>query len=85
MTTEKKFFEHPTQVSFREIVDGAIVIGHGIAYQDYIICGCCGGTIDIQELQEDYEEYAKEIKEPFPSEGVIQEHRWIPFNETISG
>ena len=45
------FFETPTQVKFWD-PDG----GHytaGIAYKDEIICGCCGGVFEIEEIIED--------------------------------
>lgn len=45
------FFESPTQVKFWD-TDG----GHytaGIAYKDEIICGCCGGVFEIEEIIED--------------------------------
>lgn len=48
----KKFYEVPTQVKFIEnadIVDDPHWIG-GIAYQDYVICGECGGIIDLEDL-----------------------------------
>lgn len=45
------FFESPKQVKFWD-VDG----GHytaGIAYKDEIICGCCGGVFEIEEVVAD--------------------------------
>ena len=45
------FFETPTQVKFWD-VDG----GHytaGIAYKNEIICGCCGGIFEIEEIIEE--------------------------------
>ena len=48
----KKFYEVPTQVKFIEsadVVDEPHWIG-GIAYQDYVICGECGGIIDLEDL-----------------------------------
>lgn len=44
------YFQIPTQVKFWD-VDGDHYVG-GIAYHDYIICGCCGGLIPIQEVFE---------------------------------
>lgn len=48
----KKFYEVPTQVKFIEsadVVDEPHWIG-GIAYQDYVICGECGGIVDLEDL-----------------------------------
>ena len=38
----------PTQVKFYD-ADSGRYIG-GIAYDDYIICGCCGGIFEIAEV-----------------------------------
>lgn len=45
-----KFFEKPTQVKFLDR-DNNIWVG-GIAYHDEIICGCCGGILEIDEFAE---------------------------------
>lgn len=44
------YYSLPTQVKFWD-VDGDHYVG-GIAYQDLIICGCCGGLIPIQDVYE---------------------------------
>lgn len=31
----------------------AVIIQRGIAYKDEIICGCCGGVFEIEEIIED--------------------------------
>ena len=54
----KKFYDVPTQVKFIEnadIVDDPHWIG-GIAYQDYVICGECGGIIELEDIA-DIEEF----------------------------
>ena len=45
-----RFFDVPTQVAFWDYDSGRWV--GGIAINDYIICGCCGGTFDIAEIYE---------------------------------
>lgn len=48
----KKFYEVPTQVKFIEsddVVDEPRWIG-GIAFQDYVICGECGGIIKLEDI-----------------------------------
>lgn len=49
---KKTFYDEPTQVQFIQIVDEdeEPIKRGGIAYQDYIICGCCGGIIPINEV-----------------------------------
>lgn len=49
----KKFYNAPTQVKFIEsadVVDDPHWIG-GIAYQDYVICGECGGIVDLEDIE----------------------------------
>ena len=51
---KKKFYDVPTQVKFKEsieVVDDPCWLG-GIAYEDYIICGCCGGIIQLEDVDE---------------------------------
>ena len=43
-------FDVPTQVAFWDF-DGEHWTG-GIAYGDTIICGCCGGIVEISEVYE---------------------------------
>ena len=43
----KTYFEKPTQVMF---VDEEGTNQFGIAYEDYIICGCCGGVFYIEDV-----------------------------------
>lgn len=45
----KKYFEVPTQVRFIEENVGS---NYGIAYQDHIICACCGAVIDFNDYEE---------------------------------
>lgn len=50
---------------------------YGIAYDDYIICGCCGGLLEISEI----EELAKEMGVEDP----IQELEWVNLAPAIKG
>ena len=48
----KKFYDVPTQVKFIETPDAVDYprwIG-GIASQDYVICGECGGIIELEDI-----------------------------------
>lgn len=52
----KKYFEIPTQVLFRQDEETMRENGAhwfaGIAYRDEIICGCCGGIVEIEEVEQ---------------------------------
>ena len=69
------YFKHPTQVKFydedREAYTG------GIAYKNEIICGCCGGIIDIDEFLEDFD-----VTLPIPP---IIPMDWITISDEIIG
>ena len=51
----KQFFEKPTQVMFKQDEETMLENGAewfaGIAYHDKIICGCCGGIIEMDEVE----------------------------------
>ena len=71
------FFDRPTQVAFYNIEDGCY--DAGIADGDHIICLCCGGIIPIQELLDEVEEIAPEVKKP------IIELSWYSLREECLG
>lgn len=52
----KKFFDNPMQVSFRADDETMKEEGRkcwfGIAYHDYIICGCCGEVFKVEECEQ---------------------------------
>lgn len=55
---KRKSFERPTQVKFCEIgVEESIE--YGIAYNDEVICACCGCTYELDEIEilEEYEDW----------------------------
>ena len=70
-------FERPTQVAFYNIDDKCY--DAGIAEGDRIICLCCGGIFPIQELLDEVEEVAPEIKKP------IIELSWCSLREECIG
>ena len=89
MIMTKDYYESPTQVlflDFESIVDGAEGIHYigGIAYQDEIICGCCGGTFPIEELIKDYDDYVvgNPWLDAFP---LIRPMPWIDISNDIIG
>lgn len=73
------FYDLPTQVKFVDFdsEDGLYWIG-GIAFEDKIICGCCGGVFEISDIYDEANEIGFE-GEP------IQELRWIDISEEIKG
>lgn len=70
----KKYFEVPTQVAFWD-EDGSHYIG-GIAYGTEIICGCCGGVVEIAEVYE----FAPEDVTP-----IVVYDDWEAFDDYIIG
>ena len=48
----KNFYETPTQVMFFDIDCGDGEYKFGIAWGSSIICGCCGGIFEIDEVIE---------------------------------
>ena len=64
----KTYYHTPTQVKVED-PDGEGYIT-GIAYQDFIICGCCGGIFELADLNEDGLE-------------IIDFEEWVNLNETI--
>ena len=48
-TMEGFNFDAPTQVKF--MVEGEDDYKGGIAFNDYIICGCCGGIIAFEDCE----------------------------------
>ena len=46
----KKYYQTPTQVKFYDSWENRWI--GGIAYRDEIICGECGGIMDIDDLKE---------------------------------
>lgn len=55
---KRKSFERPTQVKFCEI-GAEESIEYGIAYNDEVICACCGGIFELDEVEilEEYEDW----------------------------
>ena len=59
----------------------------GIAFHDKIICGCCGGTIDIQDYYDDWDSFAKAEFEDYIEDGnplVVYDY-WVDINQEIKG
>lgn len=67
------YFKVPTQVKFW---DGCYI--GGIAYQDKIICGCCGGPLKISDVYE----FAPDTLEEDP---IAIHDSWVDISHEICG
>ena len=67
------YYMGPCQVRF---YDGFEYVG-GIAYLDYIICGCCGGILYIKDVIE----MAK--KDGYTEDDAIIELEWVDIEKEI--
>ena len=48
----KNFYEKPTQVAFIEKDDEEDrLTNYGIAFQETVICACCGGVFELAEVE----------------------------------
>ena len=70
----KTYFEKPTQVMF---ADEEGTWQSGIAYEDYIICGCCGGIFYIDDVIGGAPDY---IQQP-----IHEYESWVDISEEIKG
>lgn len=70
----KSYYNEPTMVSFLdEDEDGNIERIYGIAYNEVIICSCCGVFLITSVI-----EMAEENDIEF------EEYDWVPFNDYIA-
>lgn len=71
----KSYYSEPTMVSFLDADEYENIERiYGIAYNDVIICSCCGGVFNIVDVIEMAEE--NDIK--------FEEHDWVSFNDYIA-
>lgn len=64
----KRQYEKPTQIRWFDD-ENKRWIG-GIAYRDEIICGCCGGVLELNEFEDDE---------------VVEYDAWVDIEEEIRG
>ena len=72
------YYDIPTQVKFFDFGSEESYWIGGIAFQDVIICGFCGGVIGISDLYDEAEENGL-------GEDPIKVLRWIDINAEIKG
>lgn len=70
----KTYFDDPTQVMF---VDEEGTWQCGIAYEDYIICACCGGIFYIEDVIESAPDH---VQQP-----IHEYDTWINIADAIHG
>lgn len=63
-------FDTPVQVAFHSENDDSDVVNGGIAHGDYIICGCCGGVVPMDEVDylvvyDNWVDFSSEIMEDY--------------------
>jgi hypothetical protein len=74
------YYGTPCQVRFVDCGDPKnITKCGGIAYQDFIICGCCGAILKIDDIIKDAE------KAGVHWDDAIVELEWINISESITG
>lgn len=71
------FFETPTQVKFLDDAEDELKYKGGIAYGDVIVCGCCGGVVEINDLLEYFSEQEAKL--------IIIPLEWTDISEAIIG
>ena len=71
------YFSVPIQVKFWDAPSGGHYIG-GIAYQDEIICGCCGSVFKISEIYES-------APNGLDNDPIIVVHGWKGISDKICG
>ena len=74
----KSYFEKPTQVKFVEPWQDKVVWLAGIAYRDEVICGCCGGVFEIDEIVESAKDF--QIEDPIEAYDF-----WVDISDEIIG
>ena len=72
---EKMYFDEPKQVVFADPDnEGEWLVG--IAYKDEIICACCGGVFEIEDVINSVED---------PEKAIFPYADWIDFRYEITG
>ena len=72
----KPHFDTPTQVMFHDIDEPGSWIT-GIAFGDTIICACCGGVYDIDEVCE--------LSEGYVDQAIYPYNTWVDLSAEIFG
>ena len=74
------YYGTPCQVKFVDCGDpDNITLCGGIAYHDFVICGCCGAILSIQEIIDDA------VANGYHWDDAIIEMKWIDISQEIIG
>lgn len=79
----KHYYEVPTQVKVIDVNsedEGEYCYFGGIAYRNEIICGCCGGIFEIDDLYEEAHDLRID-----PDDVIIPYPTWVDISEEIKG
>jgi hypothetical protein len=72
------YYGTPCQVRFYEAADG--YYRGGIAYHDFIICGCCGAVLKTDDVVAEAEKAGIHW-----DHAVIEYGEWVDLSDTIRG
>lgn len=75
--TNRIYYECPTQVKFYDLATEDYI--GGIAFHEYIICGCCGGLLEIADVIDECTKMAPDITNPI----ISYENNWVDISEYI--
>lgn len=74
------YYGTPCQVKFVDCGDpDNITLCGGIAYHDFVICGCCGAILSIQEIIDDA------VANGYHWDDAIIELEWLDISDEILG
>ena len=74
------YYGTPCQVKFVDCGDpDNITLCGGIAYHDFVICGCCGAILSIQEIIDDA------VANGYHWDDAIIELEWSDISDEILG
>ena len=74
------YYGTPCQVKFVDCGDpDNITLCGGIAYHDFVICGCCGTILSIQEIIDDA------VANGYHWDDAIIELEWLDISDEILG
>ena len=74
------YYGTPCQVKFVDCGDpDNITLSGGIAYHDFVICGCCGAILSIQEIIDDA------VANGYHWDDAIIELEWLDISDEILG
>lgn len=81
------YFENPTQVRFYDLENDCWI--GGICYGEKLICGCCGGVVNLNDFCGEYQDWydmsTEEEKKKLPANPIEIYSNWVDISEAITG